>query len=186
MNFSYKKTMEKRIMLTSMQRKLSTKILITSFKLILYLIVVLCVTGGFFVLGMAKGIIDTAPDINTVSIAPASHSTSVYDVNGKKIEELITAGSNRVSVTLDKIPEQLRWAFVCTEDARFYEHNGIDLKGIMRAGFRAITEFDLSEGASTITQQLLKNNVFTGWEGAQTYGSLFKRKLQEQYLALQV
>ncbi len=186
MNFSYKKTMEKRIMLTSMQRKLSTKILVTSFKLILYLIVVLCVTGGFFVLGMAKGIIDTAPDINTVSIAPASHSTTVYDANGKKIEELITAGSNRVSVTLDKIPEQLRWAFVCTEDARFYEHNGIDLKGIMRAGFRAITEFDLSEGASTITQQLLKNNVFTGWEGAQTYGSLFKRKLQEQYLALQV
>lgn len=186
MNFGYKKTMEKRIMLTSLQRKFSTKILVTAFKFCIYLILITFVTGGFFVIGMAKGIIDNAPDINDISIAPASHSTTVYDSDGNKIEELVTSGSNRVSVTLDKIPEHLRWAVVCTEDERFYQHNGIDLKGILRAGYRAISSFNLSEGASTITQQLLKNNVFTDWVGEQTYGSLFKRKLQEQYLAIQV
>lgn len=137
-------------------------------------------------LGMASGIIENAPDVNDISIAPASHSTTVYDSEGNKIEELVTSGSNRVSVTWDKIPEHLYWAVVCTEDERFFQHNGIDLKGIMRAGFRAVTTLNLSEGASTITQQLLKNNVFTDWVGEQTYGSLFKRKLQEQYLALKV
>ena len=60
------------------------------------------------------------------------------------------------------VPEDLAHAFVAVEDARFYDHNGIDIKGIIRAAVVGIkNKFKFSEGASTITQQLLKNNVFT-------------------------
>ncbi len=54
------------------------------------------------------------------------------------------------------------------EDERFYEHNGIDVRGILRAGVKALTTGNFSEGASTITQQLLKNNVFTNWTNEST------------------
>ena len=61
-----------------------------------------------------------------------------------------------------------------------------DVKGILRAGMKAITTGDFSEGASTITQQLLKNNVFTNWTSESTQFERFTRKFQEQYLAVQV
>ena len=74
------------------------------------------------------------------------------------------------------------WQF---EDERFYDHNGIDLRGIVRAGIKGVTTGHFSEGASTITQQLLKNNVFDGWT-TENSSQRVKRKLQEQYLALQL
>ena len=67
-----------------------------------------------------------------------------------------------------------------------FRSNGIDLRGIMRAAVKGITHgFNFSEGASTITQQLLKNNVFTDWTNESTI-ERFKRKFQEQYLAVQL
>ena len=87
---------------------------------------------------------------------------------------------------MDQIPVDLQHAVVAIEDERFYEHNGIDVKGILRAGMKAITTGDFSEGASTITQQLLKNNVFTNWTSESTQLERFTRKFQEQYLAVQV
>ena len=56
------------------------------------------------------------------------------------------------------------------EDERFYEHNGIDLQGIIRAGFVGISNgFHFSEGASTLTQQLIKNNVFPDFVNEETF-----------------
>lgn len=98
----------------------------------------------------------------------------------------ITSGSNRIKADLKDIPEHLRWAFIDTEDARFYEHNGIDIQGIGRAAFIALTTLNPSEGASTLTQQVLKNNVFTSWTEEDSLTSSLKRKIQEQYLAVQL
>lgn len=110
----------------------------------------------------------------------------LYDDAGNQIRKLAAPDSNRLPVTLDQIPEDLQHAVVAIEDERFYEHNGIDVKGILRAGVKAITTGDFSEGASTITQQLLKNNVFTNWTSESTQLERFTRKFQEQYLAIQV
>ena len=83
--------------------------------------------------------------------------------------------------------EDLQHAFVAIEDERFYDHNGIDLQGILRAGLKGVASgFHFSEGASTITQQLLKNTVFTQWTSEQSMADKFERKFQEQYLALQL
>jgi penicillin-binding protein 1A len=90
-------------------------------------------------------------------------------------------------VTLDQIPEDLQHAVVAIEDERFYKHNGIDIQGIARAFIVGVSSGgNFSEGASTITQQLLKNNVFTDWTTETSMIQKFKRKFQEQYLALQL
>ena len=134
----------------------------------------------------SAGVIDNAPDVNDIDIMPLGYATFLYDDQGNQIRKLAAPNSNRLPVTLDQIPEDLQHAVVAIEDERFYEHNGIDVKGILRAGVKAITTGDFSEGASTITQQLLKNNVFTNWTSESTWLEKFTRKFQEQYLAVQV
>lgn len=136
-------------------------------------------------IGLFMGIIETAPDISHVDVAPAGYSTTVYDSEGNQLTKLVAQNANRVYVTLDKIPLDMQHAFVAIEDERFYTHNGIDIKGIMRAGVKALTG-NLSQGASTITQQLLKNNVFTSWTDESSLVEKFKRKFQEQYCAVQL
>ena len=186
MNFGYKETIDKQKNLVSIQKKVVSKSLVGTLKVILYIFLLLIVTVGFLFLGILHGIIKSAPSIDDVSIVPSSYSTTVYDNKNKEISKLITSGSNRIKVSLDQVPVHLRWAFVDTEDARFYEHNGIDIQGIGRAALIAITTLNPSEGASTLTQQVLKNNVFTDWTSESSFISSMKRKLQEQYLALQL
>lgn len=186
MNFGYRETMNKQKDLVSVQRKVVSKSLVSALKLFLYIVLLLIITVGFLFLGIIHGIIKSAPSIDDVSIVPSSYSTTVYDSKSKEIAKLVTTGSNRIKVSLDQVPEHLRWAFIDTEDARFYEHNGIDIQGIGRAAMIAITTLNASEGASTLTQQVLKNNVFTDWTSESSFMASMKRKLQEQYLALQL
>lgn len=88
-------------------------------------------------------------------------------------------------VSFDQLPDDLVNAFIAIEDSRFYEHNGIDLKGILRAAYVGITSGRFSEGASTITQQLIKNNVLQG--GYETsMADKLRRKIQEQFLAVKL
>lgn len=84
-------------------------------------------------------------------------------------------------------PKDLQHAFVAIEDSRFYKHNGVDIQGIIRAFVVGITHGgNFSEGASTITQQLIKNNVFPDFVNESTFEEKLERKIQEQYLAIQV
>ncbi len=187
MNFGYKETTDKQQDLVSVQKKVMSKSLVSVLKIFLYILFLAILTGGFLGLGVIHGIIQSAPVIDDVSsIMPSSYSSTIYDSNNKEIAKLITSGSNRIKVELDDVPEHLRWAFIDTEDARFYEHNGIDIQGIGRAAFIALTTRTASEGASTITQQVLKNNVFTDWTQESSFGASLKRKIQEQYLAVQL
>ena len=126
----------------------------------------------------------TAPSISILDARPQGYRSSVLDDEGNVVLTLSGEESNRVYVTLGEMPEDLQHAFVAIEDERFYEHHGIDPRGIARAFFRGIQSGGFSEGASTITQQLLKNNVFEGWTGEATFYDRLVRKLQEQYLAI--
>lgn len=186
MNYGYRETISKQKNLVSTSQRLSKKSLVVFFKILLYILLLICITGCALIFGIVRGIIDAAPDIQDVSIVPSSYSTTVYDNKEKEIAKLVTSGSNRIKVSIDQVPDNLKWAFIDTEDARFYEHNGIDIQGIGRAAVVALTTLHPSEGASTITQQVLKNNVFTDWTSEQTLGDQVKRKLQEQYLAIQL
>lgn len=158
---------------------------VSLFAIVTFAAVTVAVAGMCAGVGLFMGVVDTAPDISNVDVAPAGYSTTVYDSEGNQVTKLVAENSNRVYVKLDKIPLDMQHAFVAIEDERFYTHNGIDIKGIMRAGVKALSG-NLHQGASTITQQLLKNNVFTSWTEESSLVDKFKRKFQEQYCAIQL
>ncbi len=141
---------------------------------------------GFLGVGSFIEVLRNVPNIESVQdIEPDQNKSILYAADGSIMQELIESGSNRISVDYKDFPPHLVDAFIAIEDARFFDHNGVDVKGIIRAFVVGVTSGRLSEGASTITQQLIKNNVFSG--GFETnLGDRLERKLQEQYLALQV
>ena len=153
--------------------------------LVLILVVIAATMVGFAY--HAKTQIDKLPDISRVNISPSGFQTKVVDSNGKVLTTLAAKGANRDYEPLSKIPKDLQHAFIAIEDARFYQHNGVDLRGIIRAAFSGLANGGhFSQGASTITQQLLKNNFFSTWTDENTFKDKLDRKIQEQYLAVQL
>ncbi|WP_034475062.1 transglycosylase domain-containing protein [Butyrivibrio proteoclasticus] len=185
MNYGKRGIVEQARALNSGTNKWGKKISLFGFYIILSLMIGGVIIGASAGIGVFNGIRDTAPDIGNISVTPKGFSTFVYDTDGNQIAKLVSTDSNRIPVTWDMIPDHLGKAFVAIEDERFYEHNGIDIQGIIRAGFVGLTSGHFSQGASTITQQLLKNNVFSGWTDESKIQQV-KRKIQEQYLAIQL
>ena len=105
-------------------------------------------------------------------------SSQIFDMNGNLITN-IHATENRTLVSLDKIPKNLQNAFIAVEDNRFYEHNGVDPRGILRALYSNVVSGEVAQGGSTITQQLAKN-AFLSQDRTIT------RKIQEFFIALRL
>lgn len=186
MNYGKKMTSKKRNSLISSSSMMGKRAHVSFIRVLFISLIALCVICVCLGLGAFKGVIDNAPDVEDVDIMPLGYASFLYDDQGNQLRKLAAPDSNRLPVSIEQIPVDLQHAVVAIEDERFYEHNGIDVKGILRAFVRNITSRDLSEGASTITQQLLKNNVFTNWTQESTWLERFTRKFQEQYLAIQI
>lgn len=186
MDYSKKGISAKQKEITSKSKKLTTKLGI----LILEVSVVCILLGGVALMcagfGMMKGLIDTAPDVSSIDLLPTGYATKVYDADGNETASLVMSNSNRIYVRIDEMPSYLIYAFVDIEDERFFEHNGIDIKGIFRAAYHGITTGKFNEGASTITQQLIKNKIFNTGMDEDTFMDSVKRKVQEQYLAMKL
>ncbi len=169
----------------SFTRKFKTKIVYDILKICIVLVLFAGFGGASLGLGLYRSIIDDAPDIDTVDVSPEGFATNIYDRNGNLIQTLVTSGSNRELRSYADFPEDLINAFVAIEDERFWVHQGIDIKGILRAGVLGLTTGEFDQGASTITQQLIKNNVFDA-SSESNFGERVVRKLQEQYLAVEL
>ena len=135
----------------------------------------LAVVGA--VVGIAKAFVDTAPTLDLAALDSQDKTSFIYDSNGNLITDY-KGTEDRIMVSIDEIPEMLRNAFIAVEDARFYQHNGVDVKRIVGALITNITTGSL-QGGSTITQQLIKQTVLSS-------ESSYKRKLQEAYLAMEL
>ena len=185
MNFGRRGIRNRQDYLASKSRKRMKKILLGVGQLLLVGVVGLCVAGVSLGVGVFRGVIDSAPNQTVIDVSPKGFSSFVYDAANNQVAKLVSADSNRIPVSGDMITDDLAHAFVAIEDERFYEHKGIDAPGILRAAVIGVTSGNFSEGASTITQQLIKNNVFTSWTNETTVERI-KRKLQEQYLAIEL
>ena len=187
MNYGKRKASKKQKKMTSTKSMQGKKIGIRLFKGFLIILVLVCIAGaagGFLFL---KSILENAPEVSPSDVRPSGYSTFVYADDGvTEIEKFITSGSNRVYKPIDEIPVDLQHAFVAIEDERFYDHKGIDPQGIVRAAVTGITSGSFSQGASTITQQLIKNNIFPNFVTEDTFYEKVERKLQEQFLALNI
>ena len=137
-----------------------------------------CLMVGCYVISLR----DELPDITAEDLVNAQTSF-VYDGNGAQIAEL-HGGENRISVSLDEMPDYLIDALIASEDERFYEHNGVDYRSVMRAlvvdlvDSLRLGEVTFTQGASTITMQLVRNVLGE-------YEKQIPRKIKEALLAVE-
>lgn len=147
---------------------------------LLVILVALIVIGGS-VAGMVLGIIKSAPEIDPTNVSTTlAESSVIVDENGSLIEQIHDPNENREIVKLSDIPVHLQKAFIAIEDQRFDKHFGVDILRIMGSLVYNVKVGDpTAQGASTITQQLVKNLYLTNEKS-------WERKIKEIYLAIQV
>lgn len=188
MNFTKQNTNRKQKALVSKHTKNKKKVSYLLFKGVI-IFTLFCILAGVGAgIGMISAIIKHAPDIADIKerVQLEGFQTTIYDQEGKELTTLSTANSNRVYVEYENIPENIINAFIAIEDERFWSHNGIDAKGILRAFYVGVKNRNFSEGASTITQQLIKNQIFNVGLNESTFLDSLERKFQEQYLAIEL
>lgn len=150
------------------------------FRVALLIIFVALIIVGGSIAGMVLGIVKSAPEIRTDLTETLSESSIIVDEAGNIIEQIHDPNENREIIKLSSIPKHLQNAFIAIEDERFRTHFGIDIKRVFGSLIHNIKVGDLtSQGASTITQQLIKNLYFTS-------DKLWERKIQEMYMATQI
>ncbi len=186
MDFTKKGAVKAQKELVSKLPRNQRKFNISVFKTILVLVLALVVIGVGAGFGALKGILDDTPNVNAEALIPTEYKTTLVYQNGKEVATLANFNSNREYVYYDSIPTNLINAFVAIEDQRFWEHNGIDIQGIARAFVKGLQSRNFDEGASTLTQQLIKNNVFNVGLNETTFLDSLERKIQEQYLAVAI
>ena len=111
-------------------------------------------------IGAVRGVIDSAPDISEANIMPLGNASFIYDADGNQVQKLTGAQGNRVSISIEEIPLDMQHAIVAVEDARFYEHNGIDPSGIIRAFVSAQPRLSFYRGRQHDHTAALKKQCF--------------------------
>ena len=152
-------------------------VLVHSFRMLILTVLIFCLAGLGALVGVAKAYMETAPTLDLAAIDDQAQTSFIYDSKGNQITDY-KGTENRIMVSIDTIPLTLQHAFVAVEDARFYTHNGVDVKRIVGA-FVANFVTGSQQGGSTITQQLIKNTLLSSEQS-------YKRKIQEAYLAMQL
>ena len=130
----------------------------------------------FLFIGLIFSLFKDIPSPQKLTKSPAPISTQILDRNGKILYEIYT-DQKRTPIDIEILPEYVKQATISIEDQNFYQHHGLDIKGILRALFKTITGQRL-EGGSTITQQLVKNALLE--DNSRT----LSRKIKEAFLAI--
>ena len=158
-------------------RNFLISVVMMTVKMLFFAVLLIGICLGGVLGGVAKAWIDTCPDLEIEKIGAQSLTSFIYDKNGDLITEF-KGSENRIYADYEEIPQQLINAVIAIEDARFYQHHGVDLKRIGGSLINNLAGGDL-QGASTITCQLVKLTLLNADQN-------YKRKMQEAYLALQV
>jgi penicillin-binding protein 1A len=135
----------------------------------------LAVAGG---VGWVLSVAAQAPSIDALKPIDKGAVSSVYAKNGERLG-FIENDELRTPVPWNQIPKSLKEATVAVEDARFYQHGGVDYEGVVRAAFENVKEGETVQGGSTITMQLVRNLYISNER-------TFKRKITEAKLAEQL
>ncbi|MCR1935254.1 transglycosylase domain-containing protein [Clostridium tepidum] len=152
------------------------------FKIILNVFLSIFLIAGVAFGGIVIAMIKTAPPLNVQQVLTFDEPSILYDDKGQYMDKVIT-NDQRIVVDYKDVPQNLKNAFVSIEDERFYKHHGIDIKRITGATLlnvvNKIKRNSKLQGASTLTQQLIKNTILSPEVS-------IKRKVQEIYLSIQL
>src|SRR3989344_3350352 len=143
------------------------------------ILVWLFVIGSIILLSFFLFLLRGLPDPESIATRTVGESTKIYDRTGEILLYDIHGEEKRTIVPWDQITETIKKATLASEDDNFYNHKGIDIKGIIRAFLKDISSFGVSQGGSTITQQLVKKALL-GDEQTLT------RKIKEAVLAIEI
>lgn len=150
------------------------------FGIIITMVVILSV-GAVAAYGLVTSWLQDLPDYTSVDAFNMARKTRIYAADGTTLlAELYL--EDRDPVGWDEIAQDLKDATVATEDERFYEHDGVDIAGIARALIVNLVSGSTQEGASTITQQFVRNTLLLDEMNEMS----IKRKVREAYIALQI
>ena len=179
MDYSKESNKKRRRSAVSKTKKSRNRIVTIAFRVIVSVALVSIFAAGGVAFGAYMGIIDSIAHIDYRAGHMAVYESSiVFDRYGNEIDRFL-AHENREFVLISQIPQHVQDAFIAIEDQRFFEHNGVDLRGTARAIYVTLTS-PRSEGGSTITQQLVKNNIM------RLHANTPETKLQEIFLALRL
>lgn len=138
-----------------------------------FIVIFLFVVGAWNMYSLLRGL----PRPERITERAVVESTKIYDRTGKVLLYEIHGEEKRTIIPLSEIPPRINRATLAAEDINFYQHGALDFKGILRALFKNVVRGDITQGGSTITQQLVKNSILTGER-------TLTRKLKEVVLAL--
>jgi len=143
--------------------------------LLMVFIFLSAIAGGMV---FAYSILRDLPDPTRITERAIPESTKIYDRTGKIILFEVHGEEKRTVISLHEVPEVVKNATLAAEDVRFYEHRGLDWRGILRAASKIISSGKITQGGSTITQQVAKNSLL-GWSQRNIL-----RKIREQLMAV--
>ncbi len=163
------------------KKKSKTKLKILLISQIILLTIILGVLAFYFFGGYAAKVselkeqADALVTSSTEDTFRASQTSVVYDINGEEIT-VVKGEKDSYYLTIDQIPEGVKAAIISIEDKKFYKHRGVDFKAIVRAAIAMVKNQKITQGGSTITQQLARN-VFLSNEKS------WERKMEEIFIA---
>ena len=151
--------------------------ILTTVKVAFLALIILVAVAIGAVFGVANAYLGTTPELDIAQISDQVRTSYIYDDEGQLITTYAGV-ENQEYASLDEIPELLQQAVIAVEDVRFYHHSGVDLKRLLGAFVSNMSNSSVS-GGSTITQQLIKNQLLSPERS-------YKRKIQEASLALEL
>ena len=162
-------------------KKTLSKVLLISLGIFFFLFVGGLIAGGLYL----RNIEESLPDPGKLIERTSDQSTVIYDRNGYELYT-IYGDENREFVELESLPDHLKWAVLSAEDIEFYRHKGLDLVSVARAAYANVVLGRVARGASTITQQLVRNTILYDFLGDEAYEQTYSRKIQEMLITMQV
>ncbi len=148
-------------------------------KLFVVVVLLALIAGLAVAAGAIYALSRDLPSLDSLQRNPLAVNTTIYDRTGKVLIAELHGGQNRVLLSRNQIPDVMKEATVAVEDARFYEHHGVDYLGVARAMLENLRAGSVVQGGSTITEQYVKN-AYVGDERTYT------RKIREAVLAWQL
>lgn len=172
-----------------LSKGLGGKLKSAKFKKILYIVVAICFFLFCLVLIVVgvylKNLQNSLPSPDKLVERSSAQSTQIFDRNGVLLYT-VYGEQNREFLSIDQIPEHTKWALLSAEDIDFYQHKGLDYLSIIMAFIQNLRKGSVVRGASTITQQLVRNTILFDVLGEEAYEQKYSRKIKEILITMQI
>lgn len=169
--------MSRRRRIRRSRRGAASRIAVRALTLAVAVAAVLSAAGVTVAYGLVETWLKDLPDYESPSAFRVAQPTRIYSADGKLLARLYL--ENRIIVPYDTIAQGVKDGVVAVEDERYYQHRGVDLVGVARAAVKDVIAGGVEEGASTITQQYVRNTVLSH----EQFDVTFARKVREIYVA---